>query len=263
VRGGVPEPQHRLHLQKRGVVVHVGKVSCPTLEREVVDAIAEHIDIRKWSTSGPRRILRLRGRNHGPLDTRSQQTSTSRRKAVIADCRDHGLSCAAECRERYETQQLGADARPVPIEGVVVIRTIAVAAAFGRTIRSASDDTVARRSHLGGHRGPPAAVVVLMWTGMKRVQMHRGVRLPPNTRCVARGTKWGNPWRIGHVGEHSSGQPWTSEDVLRFYRTYAHGRAAADHHWLRPLRGHDLACWCPLDKACHADILLELLEESG
>lgn len=24
------------------------------------------------------------------------------------------------------------------------------------------------------------------------------------------------------------------------------------------LRGHDLACWCPLDQPCHADVLLEL-----
>jgi hypothetical protein len=28
--------------------------------------------------------------------------------------------------------------------------------------------------------------------------------------------------------------------------------------WLAPLRGHDLACWCPLDQPCHADVLLEL-----
>jgi hypothetical protein len=28
---------------------------------------------------------------------------------------------------------------------------------------------------------------------------------------------------------------------------------------LAPLRGHDLACWCPLDQPCHADVLLELL----
>lgn len=27
---------------------------------------------------------------------------------------------------------------------------------------------------------------------------------------------------------------------------------------LRPLRGRDLACWCPLDEPCHADVLLEL-----
>ena len=25
------------------------------------------------------------------------------------------------------------------------------------------------------------------------------------------------------------------------------------------LRGKNLACWCPLDKPCHADILLEIL----
>ena len=27
---------------------------------------------------------------------------------------------------------------------------------------------------------------------------------------------------------------------------------------LEPLRGRDLVCWCPLDKPCHADVLLEL-----
>ena len=27
---------------------------------------------------------------------------------------------------------------------------------------------------------------------------------------------------------------------------------------LPELRGHDLACWCPLDGPCHADVLLEL-----
>jgi hypothetical protein len=26
----------------------------------------------------------------------------------------------------------------------------------------------------------------------------------------------------------------------------------------RDLAGHDLACWCPLDQPCHADVLLEL-----
>lgn len=32
---------------------------------------------------------------------------------------------------------------------------------------------------------------------------------------------------------------------------------------LEPLRGHDLACWCPLDVPCHADVLLELLGASA
>lgn len=26
----------------------------------------------------------------------------------------------------------------------------------------------------------------------------------------------------------------------------------------RELRGRDLACWCPLDQPCHADVLLEI-----
>jgi hypothetical protein len=27
------------------------------------------------------------------------------------------------------------------------------------------------------------------------------------------------------------------------------------------LKGHDLACWCPLDQPCHADVLLELANQ--
>jgi hypothetical protein len=30
--------------------------------------------------------------------------------------------------------------------------------------------------------------------------------------------------------------------------------------WLEKLRdGWDLACWCPLDRPCHVDVLLELI----
>jgi len=28
------------------------------------------------------------------------------------------------------------------------------------------------------------------------------------------------------------------------------------------LRGKDLACWCPLDKPCHADVLLRLANKA-
>ena len=27
---------------------------------------------------------------------------------------------------------------------------------------------------------------------------------------------------------------------------------------IRALKGRDLACWCPLDQPCHADVLLEI-----
>ncbi|GAW54714.1 DUF4326 domain-containing protein [Nocardioides sp. PD653] len=40
---------------------------------------------------------------------------------------------------------------------------------------------------------------------------------------------------------------------------------SASHERLRArladLRGHDLACWCPLDQPCHADVLLELANQ--
>jgi hypothetical protein len=33
------------------------------------------------------------------------------------------------------------------------------------------------------------------------------------------------------------------------------------HLDLTPLLGHDLACWCPLDTACHGDVLIEFIKE--
>ena len=32
-----------------------------------------------------------------------------------------------------------------------------------------------------------------------------------------------------------------------------------DH--VEELRGHDLACWCPLGQPCHADVLLEIAND--
>lgn len=36
------------------------------------------------------------------------------------------------------------------------------------------------------------------------------------------------------------------------------GRAPTIDEIRAELRGHDLSCWCPLDLACHADVLLEI-----
>jgi hypothetical protein len=40
-----------------------------------------------------------------------------------------------------------------------------------------------------------------------------------------------------------------------------HRDATALAAYLAPLVGRDLACWCPLDSACHADVLLKLARE--
>lgn len=85
---------------------------------------------------------------------------------------------------------------------------------------------------------------------MKRIRRQRtkGWRLPPGAIYVGRPGHWGNPYQAG-----------ASDPVVTLFRAYATARALFDPAWLAPLRGHDLVCWCPLDRECHADVLLELL----
>lgn len=101
-----------------------------------------------------------------------------------------------------------------------------------------------------------------------RVQLKRnkGWRMPENTVKVARPTKWGNPLRIGEV-ILACGEPIvngmgplvqraaTPEDAVRYYRNLA-GKLGASA--FEALRGKNLACYCPLDQPCHADVLLEI-----
>lgn len=107
----------------------------------------------------------------------------------------------------------------------------------------------------------------------KRIQRKRtkGWKMPANTVYVGRPTKWGNPFVVS-----------TDHDRLDYYGAYSENhdlwdgwpvvnRATAviafqvmkalhlDREELRAeLRGKDLACWCPLDQPCHADVLLEI-----
>ena len=65
---------------------------------------------------------------------------------------------------------------------------------------------------------------------------------------IGRGSKWGNPFRIGRDGDRAA--------VIT-----KHERWLADqHHLLRALdelRGHDLVCFCA-PRACHGDLLARL-----
>lgn len=98
-----------------------------------------------------------------------------------------------------------------------------------------------------------------------RIQLRRtkGWRLPENTVVVARPSKWGNPYRAGDcviVGPLYRPRRFVVRDAVHAVRLY--------RQWLRHqqrsedviplLRGKNLACWCPLDQPCHADVLLEL-----
>jgi hypothetical protein len=82
-----------------------------------------------------------------------------------------------------------------------------------------------------------------------RIQRSRakGWRMPPNTVYVGRQTKWGNPFIIAKCGSR--------EEAIRRFRVLVDLGLVRD---IDQLRGKDLACWCPLDEPCHADVLLEI-----
>lgn len=131
-----------------------------------------------------------------------------------------------------------------------------------------------------------------------RIQRKRikGWRMPPNTIYVGRGTVWGNPYNVGQIGRVEyetmsddqlrafdfsvrdvtiNGQtipcrpmppnriiafeaPLTIEDVILLYHKHVRDNAID----VTPLRGKNLACWCPLHRRCHADVLLKLANQS-
>ncbi len=89
----------------------------------------------------------------------------------------------------------------------------------------------------------------------KRVQRRRtrGWKMPPNTIYVGRPSMWGNPFIVGVNVQDV-------QDALEGYREFlrASQKYPAFFKALKELRGKNLACWCPLDQPCHADVLLEL-----
>lgn len=92
----------------------------------------------------------------------------------------------------------------------------------------------------------------------KRVQRQRtkGWRMPSNTVYVGRPTKYGNPFRMWR---HTKSSRLAVVEKFRrqVNRPGVYG-AEFRRAVVRELRGKNLACWCPLDQPCHADVLLEL-----
>lgn len=87
-----------------------------------------------------------------------------------------------------------------------------------------------------------------------RVQRTRtkGGGMPEGAVYVGRGSKWGNPYKIGDDCPNAA--------TAKLYFEVGLDKAPDDYkvEFLEPLRGKDLACWCSLDQPCHADVLLEL-----
>jgi hypothetical protein len=97
-----------------------------------------------------------------------------------------------------------------------------------------------------------------------RVQLKRsaGWKMPANTVKVDRTTRWGNPfsatdcgsvaaavaqhgrWMRGEIAAPGGAEPPTAEAI----------RGA--------LAGRNLACWCPANGPCHAELLLAIANRS-
>jgi hypothetical protein len=85
--------------------------------------------------------------------------------------------------------------------------------------------------------------------------------MPPNTVKICRPTKWGNPHLIGMCPV--CGVEHTREEAVREFEAelMMDMNYQARDRVRRELAGKNLACWCPLDQPCHADVLLRVANE--
>jgi len=101
----------------------------------------------------------------------------------------------------------------------------------------------------------------------------KGYRLPVGSVCVTRPSIFGNPFTP--AGCRSAGYEGTDEEIRQ--RCVSAFRIWLGPHWrecwdgeeserrraellrrLPELRGKNLACYCPPNRQCHADVLIEL-----
>lgn len=95
----------------------------------------------------------------------------------------------------------------------------------------------------------------------QRIQLKRtrGFRLQEVSRAlnglpavnVARPTRWGNPFKVKQTNRAAveKFRFWVSVEPLAF----------PSREEIRYELGHkNLACWCPPNQPCHADVLLEI-----
>lgn len=82
---------------------------------------------------------------------------------------------------------------------------------------------------------------------------------------VGRPTKWGNPFKPGEPDVDGPRSRQRCVKLFEFFFAAIFGdfneqscSYSVSPYALDELRGKDLACWCPLDQPCHADVLLEM-----
>jgi hypothetical protein len=114
-------------------------------------------------------------------------------------------------------------------------------------------------------------------TKPKRIQRKRtkGWKMPPNTLCVTRPGRLGNPFHIGgwfaldvmgmsycEATEGFQDERFTlietPEQSIALFREYRQKYRLAPAELKKVREADYIACWCPLDQPCHADVLLEI-----
>jgi hypothetical protein len=99
-----------------------------------------------------------------------------------------------------------------------------------------------------------------------RIQRKRtkGWKMPPNTVSVTRPGPWGNPRRVGMYQGYSRADAvadfhrWLNREIGTESWCAVYGKPPTLEKIKAELRGRNLACFCPLNQPCHADILLAL-----
>ena len=84
--------------------------------------------------------------------------------------------------------------------------------------------------------------------------------MPTGAVYVGRPTRWGNPFTVAasdRTADTAARRAAHAASVARC-RAYLDATPLLKRAVVRELRGKDLACWCPLDLPCHADVLLEV-----
>jgi Domain of unknown function (DUF4326) len=99
-----------------------------------------------------------------------------------------------------------------------------------------TDSTSPRRVKVDGDRYHPRVPEGAIYVG----------RASPYLRA----SRYANPYR---VAEHGLGE------ALALYRAWLASRPDLLAAARAELAGRDLACWCPLDRPCHADILIDFI----
>jgi len=108
----------------------------------------------------------------------------------------------------------------------------------------------------------------MMKTMPQRIQRKRtrGFKLsevctnPNGYVIVTRPTKYGNDFKVGDPDLIETDRPMTAEDATKYFEwALSYAPQEMIEEWKKELAGKDLACWCSLDSACHADVILRFV----